>query len=111
MADHFAAFSFVDRITAIRAGHARARARSPCRATSPSFPSCLVAEAVGQLAAWVAMAHIGISRPAGGGARQRDAVPRDVAPGETLELAVEIEDCDDEAVAYRRLGGASTAGA
>ena len=57
MTDHFAAFSFVDRITEHRPGtHARGRFAIP--ATVDAFPPALVAEAVGQLAAWVAMEHI-----------------------------------------------------
>ena len=57
MADHFAAFSFVDRITEFDPGR-RARGTLRVPADIAAFPSCLVAEAVGQLAAWVAMAHI-----------------------------------------------------
>ena len=58
MTDHFAAFSFVDRITEFEpARRARARVRGAGR-DSTAFPSCLVAEAVGQLAAWVAMEKI-----------------------------------------------------
>jgi hypothetical protein len=56
-ADHFAAFSFVDRITEfVPARSARGVFHVP--ATIPAFPACLVAEAVGQLAAWVSMEHI-----------------------------------------------------
>ena len=65
-----------------------------------SFSSCLVAEAVGQLAAWVAMAHVSFrGRPVAALANET-RFHRDVAPGDTLELGVEIESCDDEAVAY-----------
>ncbi len=54
MSDHFAAFSFVDRITEFAPGaHARGWYAVPREIAE--FPSCLVAEAVGQLAAWVAM--------------------------------------------------------
>jgi 3-hydroxymyristoyl/3-hydroxydecanoyl-(acyl carrier protein) dehydratase len=99
MADHFAAFSFVDRITEFVPG-TRARACFAVPADLPSFPSCLVAEAVGQLAAWVAMAHIGFrGRPVAALANET-RFASDAAPGETLDLAVEIESCDDEAVAY-----------
>jgi hypothetical protein len=57
MSDHFAAFSFVDRITALEPG-LRARGTFAIPPHIDAFPSCLMAEAVGQLAAWVAMAHI-----------------------------------------------------
>ncbi len=58
MGDHFAAFSFVDRIVEYEAGR-RARGRYAVPADIAAFPPCLVAEAVGQLAAWVAMAQVG----------------------------------------------------
>jgi 3-hydroxymyristoyl/3-hydroxydecanoyl-(acyl carrier protein) dehydratase len=65
-----------------------------------AFPSCLVAEAVGQLAAWVAMAHIDFrGRPVAALANET-RFRSDVMPGDTLDLAVDIESCDDHAVAY-----------
>ena len=66
-----------------------------------AFPSCLLAEAVGQLAAWVAMAQIDFrGRPVAALANEtRFHAP--ARPGQSLALAVEIEHCDDEAVAYR----------
>ena len=58
-----------------------------------AFPPCLMAEAVGQLAAWVAMSHIEFPRPPGRGARQRDAVPRAArAGGQMLDLHVDLHD-------------------
>ena len=108
MSDHFAAFSFVDRITEFVPG-TRAKARFAVPAGLASFPSCLVAEAVGQLAAWVAMAHIDFrGRPVAALASET-RFHRDVRPGETLLLEVEIDSCDDEAVAYH--GSAHTDGA
>jgi len=99
MADHFAAFSFVDRITELEPG-SRARADFEIPADLPAFPACLVAEAVGQLAAWVAMAQIDFrGRPVAALATET-IFHRDVAPGSRLELVVDIESCDDEAVAY-----------
>src|SRR5215468_9295952 len=99
MADHFAAFSFVDRITELEPG-SRARADFEIPADLPAFPACLVAEAVGQLAAWVAMAQINFrGRPVAALATET-IFHRDVAPGCRLDLAVDIESCDDEAVAY-----------
>jgi 3-hydroxymyristoyl/3-hydroxydecanoyl-(acyl carrier protein) dehydratase len=99
MSDHFAAFSFVDRITAYEPGK-RARATYHVPADVPSFPACLVAEATGQLAAWVAMAHVDFrARPVAALAGDTRFLG-DVAPGDTLTLAVEIESCDDEAIAY-----------
>jgi 3-hydroxymyristoyl/3-hydroxydecanoyl-(acyl carrier protein) dehydratase len=99
MPDHFAAYSFVDRITDLVPAK-RARGQFAVPAGLPSFPSCLVAEAVGQLAAWVSMAHIAFrGRPVAALANET-RFGGEVAPGELLELAVEIESCDDEAVAY-----------
>jgi 3-hydroxymyristoyl/3-hydroxydecanoyl-(acyl carrier protein) dehydratase len=99
MGDHFAAFSFVDRIVEYDAGR-RARGRYAVPADIGDFPPCLVAEAVGQLAAWVAMAHVEFrGRPVAALANEtrfRSAV----APGSMLELAVDIESCDEHAVAY-----------
>jgi 3-hydroxymyristoyl/3-hydroxydecanoyl-(acyl carrier protein) dehydratase len=104
---HFAAFSFVDRITAFEPGQ-RARAVFAVPAQIERFPSCLVAEAVGQLAAWVAMDAIGFrGRPVAALANET-TFHAEVRPGDMLELAVEIEHCDDEAVAYA--GSAQVAG-
>lgn len=97
---HFAAFSFVDRITHFEPAR-RARGEFAVPASIAGFPACLVAEAVGQLAAWVAMEAISFrGRPVAALADQT-RFHGTVRPGETLALAVEIESCDDEAVAYR----------
>jgi 3-hydroxymyristoyl/3-hydroxydecanoyl-(acyl carrier protein) dehydratase len=99
-ADHFAAFSFVDRITEYVPAK-RACGMFAIPASLERFPSSLVAEATGQLAAWVAMKHIGFrGRPVAALANETRFLG-DPRPGQTLELAVEIEHCDDEAVAYR----------
>jgi 3-hydroxymyristoyl/3-hydroxydecanoyl-(acyl carrier protein) dehydratase len=106
-AEHFAAFSFVDRITDYVPGRS-ARGVFAIPATLERFASCLVAEATGQLAAWVAMAHIAFrGRPVAALANETRFLA-DPAPGQTLELAVDIEHCDDDAVAYR--GRAQAAG-
>ncbi len=106
--DHFAAFSFVDRITELVPA-TRARGRFAVPADLPHFPACLVAEAVGQLAAWVAMAHIGYRGRPVAALAQETRFLRNVRPGDVLELAVEIDNCDDDAVAYR--GWAEAGGA
>jgi 3-hydroxymyristoyl/3-hydroxydecanoyl-(acyl carrier protein) dehydratase len=104
---HFAAFSFVDRITEFAPGKA-ARGVFHVPAALAEFPACLVAEAVGQLAAWVSMEHIQYrGRPVAALAGETCFL-RDAAPGDTLELWVEIDDVDDDAVAYR--GGADVNG-
>lgn len=107
MSDHFAAFSFVDRITAFEPG-LRARGTFAVPDGIAAFPSCLVAEAVGQLAAWVAMEKIAFrGRPVAALANET-TFHGEVRPGDTLDLAVEIEHCDDDAVAYA--GWASVGG-
>lgn len=107
MTDHFSAFSFVDRISAFEPG-VRARGTFAIPADIDGFPACLVAEAVGQLAAWTAMARIDFrGRPVAALAHETIFTGH-VRPGETLELAVEIDDCDDAAVSYH--GHAAVAG-
>jgi 3-hydroxymyristoyl/3-hydroxydecanoyl-(acyl carrier protein) dehydratase len=99
MDEHFAAFSFVDRITQLEAGK-RARGVFAIPARIREFPPCLVAEAVGQLAAWVAMSAIEFrGRPVAALAAET-RFRGDVHPGQTLELGVELDHCDDDAVAY-----------
>jgi 3-hydroxymyristoyl/3-hydroxydecanoyl-(acyl carrier protein) dehydratase len=97
---HFAAFSFVDRIVDFVPA-TRARGTFAIPASLPEFPSCLVAEAIGQLAAWVAMAHIDFrGRPVAALASET-RFHRVARPGEVLTLDIDIASCDDEAVAYR----------
>jgi 3-hydroxymyristoyl/3-hydroxydecanoyl-(acyl carrier protein) dehydratase len=102
--DHFAAFSFVDRITDFVPGKS-ARGSFHVPAAVAAFPACLLAEAVGQLAAWVSMEHIGYrGRPVAALAGETRFFG-DVAPGDTLALEVEIDDVDDGAVSYRGWAG------
>jgi len=108
MAEHFGAFSFVDRITELEAG-TRAKGQFAVPDGLPYFPACLVAEAVGQLAAWVAMDHAGFHRRPVAGLAGETRFLGEVTPGQRLDLEVEIESCDDEAVAYG--GCARVAGA
>ncbi len=108
MAGRFSAFSFVDRITTFEAGR-RAKGQFAVPAGLSSFPACLVAEAVGQLAAWVAMAHVGFRRRPVAGLAAETRFVGEVTPGQRLDLEVELESCDDEAVAYG--GCARVAGA
>jgi 3-hydroxymyristoyl/3-hydroxydecanoyl-(acyl carrier protein) dehydratase len=107
MSARFRAFTFVDRIVEIEPG-ARARGRYAVPAGIPRFPATLVAEAVGQLAAWTAMAHIGFrGRPVAALAGESRFLGN-VAPGDVIDLAIEIESCSDEAVEYH--GWADVAG-
>ena len=99
MDGHFRAFSFVDRITAVEPG-VRSRGTYQIPARLAEFPSSLVAEAVGQLAAWSAMAKLDFKvRPVAGLAGKVEFLAP-VRPGQTLELAAEIETAELDAVAY-----------
>jgi 3-hydroxymyristoyl/3-hydroxydecanoyl-(acyl carrier protein) dehydratase len=100
MDGRFAAYSFVDRITALDPGrHIRGRYLIP--AGVPAFPAALVGEAIGQLAAWAAMAALDFTcRPVAGLAASVNF--RSAArPGQVLELTADLETVDQEAVAYR----------
>src|SRR5216684_4523843 len=99
MTDRFSSFSFVDQITDVEPG-AGGQGRFVVPATLQRFPSCLVAEAVGQLAAWVAMAQVGFCRRPVAGLAGEVRILGNVAPGQVLDLEVEIESCDLDAVAY-----------
>jgi len=103
MDDHFRAFSFVDQITLVEPG---VRVRG-CYAIPPAisgFPPSLAAEAVGQLAAWGAMAALNFThRPLAGIASEVELV----APfrlGQQLELAVNLESVDTDSVVYSGVG-------
>ena len=99
MADRFSAFSFVDRITALEPGR-RARGQFAIPAALSEFSTCLVAEAVGQLAAWVAMAQSEFrGRPVAALSREM-RILGGPAPGDILDLGVEIARCDPEVVAF-----------
>jgi 3-hydroxymyristoyl/3-hydroxydecanoyl-(acyl carrier protein) dehydratase len=100
MGDHFRAFSFVDRIPVIRKG-SRVEGSYAVPPAVPEFPLSLVGEAIGQLAAWAAMAAVDFShRPVAGLAGGIELVA-DPLPDRTLALAAEIESVDTESVAYR----------
>jgi len=107
MQERFAAFTFVDRITDLEAGRA-ARGYFDIPAALSRFPGTLAAEAVGQLAAWVAMAHVEFrARPVAALAHDCRYLG-DVVPGQRIDLEVDIAHCDDESVVYR--GWASVGG-
>ncbi len=97
MDGHFRAFSFVDRITQPGV-HVRGVYQIPSGISE--FPISLVAEACGQLAAWMAMATLDFKlRPVAGIAPVIELLGS-VHPGQMLELKSDIESLDAEAVAY-----------
>src|SRR6266853_3587823 len=91
------AFRLVNRITALGAQDVRGIFVVP---TFGIFPESLMAEAVGQLAAWAAMERCGFKRRPVAAIAARVTVRRAPAPGAELNLAVEIESCDETAIAY-----------
>lgn len=99
MTDHFRAFSFVDRIHKDETGKHITGAYS----VPPGlgfFPLSLVAESIGQLAAWSAMAAVDFAvRPVAGIAGRVDFLGA-VAPGDTFELEATLVRADEEAVVY-----------
>lgn len=107
MTGRYAAFTFVDRIVALEPGRA-ATGTFHVPAGTPVFPASLLAEATGQLAAWVAIAKLDFRlRPVAGIAHETiyGGTPR---PGDTLETAIRIDSCEDDAMAYQgtcRIGG------
>ncbi len=99
MDDHFRAFSFVDRISSVESG-IRISGSYTVPAQLESFPAPLVAEAVGQLAAWAAMSATDFRfRPVAGIAASIEMLAP-VRPGQNLELNATLETLDDEAIAY-----------
>jgi 3-hydroxymyristoyl/3-hydroxydecanoyl-(acyl carrier protein) dehydratase len=99
MSQRFRAFSFVDRITQCSRQTIEGEYTVP--AAVERFPASLMAEAVGQLAAWAAMANCQFAvRPVAGLAGST-LFHRTAAPGQTLHLSATLERCDEEAVAYR----------
>jgi 3-hydroxymyristoyl/3-hydroxydecanoyl-(acyl carrier protein) dehydratase len=102
MDGHFRAFSFVDRLTLVEPGQ-RVRGCYAIPAELSAFPISLVSEAVGQLAAWAAMAAVGFShRPVAGLAGQVELLSQP-QPGQTLELAADMESVDTEVAGYSGL--------
>jgi len=99
MSGHFRAFSLVDRITDLESGK-RAKGRFQVPGNIARFPATLSAEAVGQLAAWNAIAHLGFQvRPVAGLAAEVRFGPL-VHPGQSLDLETIIESCEMDAVSY-----------
>jgi 3-hydroxymyristoyl/3-hydroxydecanoyl-(acyl carrier protein) dehydratase len=100
-------FSFVDRIIEHEPRrHARGVFRVPD--TVPKFPAALLVEAVGQLAAWVAMAAEGFARRPVAALAQRITLGHSFPAGTLIDLEVDVARCDRDAVLYQ--GTASVGG-
>jgi 3-hydroxymyristoyl/3-hydroxydecanoyl-(acyl carrier protein) dehydratase len=99
MAGRFCAFSFVDRITSLEPGGS-VRGRYTIPAKVDAFPASLVAEAVGQLAAWAAMTAVDFSHRPVAGIAGRIELLSVVRPGQVLDLGAELESVDIDTVGY-----------
>lgn len=99
MDGHFSAFSFVDQIDYLEPA-VRIRGHYKIPAHLSVFPTSLVAEATGQLAAWAAMAAVDFThRPVAGIAGRIDLVS-EARPGHLLDLTADIQSVDTETVGY-----------
>src|SRR5437762_1837306 len=99
MKEHFHAFSFVDRITSFDPG-VRING-SYAIPSGVAFPIMLVAEATGQLAAWLAMFAMKFEyRPLAGIIGEYEQFS-EVRPGQVLQLAAELEEVTTDIIAYR----------
>ena len=107
MNPHFRAFSFVDRITRLEPG-VSAWGQYTVPAGVVGFPISLAAEAVGQLAAWAAMAALDFQVRPVAGIAGRVGLFAPVQPGVGLELLADLKTVESDAVAYGgevRIGG------
>ena len=99
MTEHFRAFSFVDKIHRDETGE-RITGYYHIPAAVDCFPLSLVAESIGQLAAWSSMAAVGFEfRPVAGIAGHVEFAGV-VKLGDTLELEATLVKADSEAVGY-----------
>lgn len=99
MSDRFRAFSFVDRILADDTGQ-YIKGEYFIPESVERFPLSVVSEAIGQLAAWSAMAKCDfLVRPVAGIASEVTFLS-DVKPGQTLELEADLIKADEESVNY-----------
>ena len=104
MSEHFRAFSFVDKIHSDEVGK-KILGEYQIPAGIDEFPQSLVAEAIGQLAAWSSMKAIDFRfRPVAGIAGAVDLISP-VHPGSTLHLEATLDEASEESVKY---GGAAT---
>ncbi len=97
--DHFSAFSFVDRIHPGRSSNHISGSYFVAPGVG-AFPACLAAEAVGQLAAWAAMAAVDFEQRPVAGIASRFELLNSPPPGQWLDLWVDIETIDSDAIAY-----------
>ena len=95
----FSAFSFIDSITSINStGKIKGYFRIPSHLEF--FPQSLVAEAIGQLAAWYAMSILEFKKRPVAALASDTIYHSEARPGEILTLDATIESCDSDLVSY-----------
>lgn len=99
MDDHFRAFSFVDRLQPAPGGM-QIRGSYFIPPGIAEFPGSIVAESVGQLAAWASMLAVDFKTRPVAGIASRVELLGPASPGHTLELSAELDTVDTEAVSY-----------
>lgn len=99
MDHHFRAFSFVDRITSVVPG-AHIHGEYLISSALAGFAPSLAAEAVGQLAAWAAMARMDFARRPVAGLAGEIELLHPIRPGQRLELAAELDTIEADAASY-----------
>lgn len=91
-------FLFVDSIHEFEPGRqARGRFVMPQDCT---LPACLIAEAIGQLAGWIAMEHSQFNARPVAGIVGKCVIVGEARPGESIDLAVLMDECEADAVSY-----------
>lgn len=96
-------FHLVDRIDELEPERS-ARGRLAVPASIDAFPACLVVEAIGQLAAWVAMQRASFERRPVAARADDVRVFGSVSPGDLLELEIRVKSCKSVAIAYEGEG-------
>jgi len=92
-------FHLVDRIDELEPERS-ARGTLAVPASIDAFPACLVVEAIGQLAAWVAMQRASFERRPVAARADDVRVFGTITPGDLLELAIRVKSCRSVAIAY-----------
>lgn len=98
-ADRIRTFSFVDRIIAIN-NPRLIEGTFTIPSNVVSFSQCLVAEAIGQLAAWYAMKSLEFAYRPVAALAGTTRYHTEARPGEKLDLFVRIESCNAETIFY-----------
>lgn len=93
-------FHLIDRILAFEPERS-ARGTLAVPPDMDEFQACLVVEAIGQLAAWVAMRRADFARRPVAARADEVRVLGTVHPGDQIDLEVSIQSCKSVAIAYR----------